>query len=78
MGEPNDYDYYENDDCCPNCGGEGYVFNCQDEIGCVDPEGGCDLCMRRCGWCNPRPKKSAPSDLQQVLADALAKARGKP
>jgi hypothetical protein len=39
---------------CPNCGGEGYIYCCEDEIGCVDPEGGCDLCMRRCDWCNPR------------------------
>lgn len=30
---------------CWNCGGEGYTYMCQDEIGCVDPEGGCDLCM---------------------------------
>lgn len=42
------------DDVCPNCGGEGVVYNCQDEIGCVDPEDGCDLCERPCDWCRPR------------------------
>ena len=51
-------DYPPDDDDCPNCGGEGYVYSCQDEIGCIDPEGGCDLCMRRCDWCNPRPRRA--------------------
>jgi len=42
-------------DWCPNCAGDGVVYMCQDEIGCVDPEGGCDLCERACDWCKPRP-----------------------
>ncbi|MBX3447537.1 MAG: hypothetical protein KF765_12355 [Parvibaculaceae bacterium] len=41
----------ELDDICPNCGGEGVVYSCLDEIGCVNPEDGCDLCERRCDWC---------------------------
>lgn len=41
----------EEDDDCWNCGGEGYVFNCFEEFACIDPEGGCDLCMRRCDIC---------------------------
>jgi hypothetical protein len=40
------------DDDCWQCGGEGYIFVCQDEIGCIDPENGCDLCQRRCDVCN--------------------------
>lgn len=40
-------------DDCPNCGGDDVVYMCLDEIGCVDPEGGCDLCERRCDWCRP-------------------------
>lgn len=48
-------DYFdEMDNSCPNCGGEGYVYSCFEEYACVDPEGGCDLCMRRCDWCRPR------------------------
>ncbi len=43
------------DDECWNCGGEGYIYNCIEEYACVDPESGCDLCMRRCDVCNPRP-----------------------
>jgi hypothetical protein len=39
------------DDGCPNCGGAGVVYDCQDEIGCVNPEDGCDLCEFRCHWC---------------------------
>ena len=38
---------------CPNCGGEGVVYCCFEEYACVDPEGGCDLCERRCDWCRP-------------------------
>lgn len=72
-----DFGYEDND--CPNCGGEGYVFDCFEEYACIDPEGGCDLCMRRCDWCNPRkPPKTADDNgvaaLRQVLADALDKA----
>jgi hypothetical protein len=47
---------------CWNCGGEGYTYMCQDEIGCIDPESGCDLCMRRCWVCNKPGKKSEASN----------------
>jgi hypothetical protein len=49
------------DDVCPNCGGEGFVSSCFEEWACVDPEEGCDLCIRRCDWCNPRKPKQ-PAD----------------
>lgn len=52
-GLDDDFDHDPGD--CPNCGGDGVVYMCEDEIGCVDPEGGCDLCERRCDWCKPRP-----------------------
>lgn len=58
MGQPGecDFDYGEDDDC-PNCGGEGFVASCFEEWACIDPEGGCDLCIRRCDWCNLPPPK---------------------
>jgi hypothetical protein len=52
--DPHNHDDDLDGDTCPNCGGDGYVYNCFEEYACVDPEGGCDLCMRRCDWCNPR------------------------
>jgi hypothetical protein len=45
---------------CWNCGGEGYVANCQDEAACLDPESGCDLCTRRCEFCNPAQADRSP------------------
>jgi hypothetical protein len=54
-----DLDDYDDGDC-GNCGGEGYVSHCFEEYACVDPDGGCDLCMRRCDWCNP-PKRPDPA-----------------
>ncbi len=51
---PDDFDDFDDpSEGCPNCGGEGYVYSCFEEWACVDPEGGCDLCMRRCDWCSP-------------------------
>ena len=60
---PTDDDRFEDQDDgeCWNCGGEGYVYRCMDEIGCVDPESGCDDCMRRCDICNPKPPRAAPA-----------------
>ena len=40
-------------DLCWQCGGEGVVYDCFEEYACVDPEGGCDLCERRCDVCMP-------------------------
>lgn len=53
---PEDYDDFEDE--CSNCGGEGFVYDCDEPFACVDPEGGCDLCMRRCDWCNRKPRPS--------------------
>lgn len=57
MSEPFDFD--ETDDECPNCHGEGYVSCCFEEFSCVDPDEGCDLCMRPCDWCRARPSPSS-------------------
>ena len=75
MGEPDDYDDDWDNEACWNCGGEGYVYDCFEEYACIDPESGCDLCMRRCDVC--RPRKPNP-ELQAVLGEALAKAQEHP
>jgi hypothetical protein len=47
------------DDQCGNCFGRGWVASCFEEFACIDPEEGCDDCLRPCDWCNtgrpPRP-----------------------
>lgn len=45
-----DAQMFEDDDCA-NCGGEGYTHDCFDGF-CLDADEGCDLCTRRCDWCN--------------------------
>lgn len=50
-------DHYDGAECW-NCGGEGYVYSCVEEYACIDPEGGCDYCARRCDVCNPKPPVS--------------------
>jgi hypothetical protein len=42
---------------CPNCGGEGVIYMCLEEYACIDPEGGCDMCARRCDWCAAQGKE---------------------
>lgn len=64
-------DYNDFDEACGNCGGDGYYYDCFEEYACIDPEGGCDLCMHRCDWCNrPEPTKDETA-LKSVLSDAL-------
>lgn len=50
---------------CANCGGEGYVSHCFEEWACMHPDEGCDLCMRRCDWCN-RPALPASTKEEQL------------
>lgn len=58
MSEPfEDYGDFDDDTECANCGGEGFYYSCEEEFACLDPEGGCDLCRRRCNWCQPRKVK---------------------
>jgi hypothetical protein len=49
---------YEDDAECQACDGEGFTANCFEPFACIDPEGGCLDCTRRCS-CNP-PKGSRP------------------
>jgi len=49
MSDP-DFDI---EDECSNCGGEGVVYCCDEPFACADPDSGCDLCARRCDWCQP-------------------------
>lgn len=53
MDANDNHDDYD-DGSCPNCGGEGVVYDCIDGC-CIDAESGCDLCEFRCDWCRPAP-----------------------
>jgi len=59
---PEDFDMGP-DDNCPNCGGEGVIYMCVSEYACVDPESGCDLCERRCDWCQTSPSPQTREDV---------------
>lgn len=58
VGETDRPDEYDDDaldlEGCWQCGGEGFVADCFEEWACVDPDYGCDLCLRRCDVCRPR------------------------
>ena len=57
--EPWEYDDRLDDDCWA-CGGEGYVADCFDGF-CINAEDGCELCMRRCDFCNSAKDRAAQS-----------------
>lgn len=65
LGEPCAYDAMFDDerDDCWNCGGEGYIADCFDGF-CVNAEDGCELCLRRCEYCN-EPKANAALSNEQ-------------
>lgn len=48
--DPDPFDFYDQIECW-QCGGDGFVAACFEEYACIDPEGGCDYCMRRCDIC---------------------------
>lgn len=70
-----DYDDYEDNGDCWNCGGDGWVSHCFEAFACLHPDEGCDLCLKRCDVCNPR--KLTPEEevqktaLREVMAAAL-------
>jgi hypothetical protein len=69
--EPDDYDDDLEYGHCGNIGcDEGWVFDCFDGL-CVNAEDGCELCMRRCDWCNPR-KASADTHPKDGDATEIA------
>lgn len=44
------FDLNPSDEECPDCGGDGYIYDCIDGC-CVDAESGCEDCARRCIEC---------------------------
>lgn len=62
------------DEDCGQCDGSGYWYHCIDGC-CLNADEGCDLCARRCDFCNA-PKPNPETDaLRQTLGDAIAKAK---
>jgi hypothetical protein len=59
MSGIDDYDDSRDDDCW-QCGGEGWIADCFDDL-CVNAEDGCELCMCRCDICNVRPSQPSPN-----------------
>jgi hypothetical protein len=55
---------------CWNCN-EGYVASCFEDYACVDPEGGCDDCLRKCSICGGMGGWHA-TDGALIAQDALA------
>lgn len=53
-----DYDDDWDNETCWQCDGEGFVYDCFEEYACIDPEGGCDLCMSRCDICRPHRRQT--------------------
>lgn len=79
LASPDDY-YDEADEDCPNCGGEGFTYDCIDGC-CVDAEEGCELCERRCDWCQGNPRKKSepdPDDLRDQRIENEQMARDYP
>ncbi len=58
-GPDDDFDGFDEEPGCWNCGGEGVVYDCIEDFACIDPEGGCDLCGRACDVCAP-PRRTSP------------------
>lgn len=50
MPDATDDEHDEYDAECPNCGGEGVIYDCFDGF-CIDAEDGCDDCAFPCDWC---------------------------
>lgn len=56
LASPPEYDEPED---CPECGGEGFVFQCFDGC-CEDADIGCDDCTRTCPVCGGKPLNAEP------------------
>lgn len=52
-----DHELNPSDEECGNCGGDGYIASCHEEWACLDPESGCEDCMRRCPECAIHARK---------------------
>lgn len=66
----------DQDEECGQCDGDGYWYHCIDGC-CVNAEEGCDLCARRCDFCNPPTPKQMKdnAELAQILSAALQKVK---
>lgn len=68
-----DYDYEDQNEFCGQCD-EGYIYSCIDGC-CINAEEGCELCQRRCDFCNPlkpTPEQTQERvDLGNILSAAL-------
>ena len=51
---------------CWSCGGEGTFADCQEEYACIDPEGGCEFCMRRCDICGGKGRYTIPDEPERT------------
>ena len=47
---------------CWQCNGDGVMYSCFEEFACIDPEGGCDVCERRCDICKGKGGWPAQTD----------------
>lgn len=68
-----DYDGWDDDNACWNCGGEGRVNDCIDGC-CVDQDNiYCEYCSHPCDVCRPRTKKQQQEtqELRDILSEAL-------
>jgi len=65
----------DQEEFCGQCD-EGYTYHCIDGC-CINAEEGCELCQRRCDFCNPfvptPEQKQSANELKQVLGTALTK-----
>ncbi len=59
-------------DECWHCGGEGWFSDCFEEFACIDPEGGCDDCTRRCPECAHYEAARAKAVREEVIKTADA------
>lgn len=68
--------FYDED--CGQCDGSGYWYHCIDGC-CINAEEGCNLCARRCDFCNPfkpTPEQAKEqAELSKMLGDAIAKTK---
>lgn len=66
----------DHDDECGQCDGSGFWYHCIDGC-CINAEEGCDMCARRCDFCNPFKPTPEQADerakLGQILAEAIEK-----
>lgn len=70
--------YAFDDEDCGQCDGSGYWYHCIDGC-CINAEEGCDLCARRCDFCNPVKQTLEQAEeraqISKALGDAIEKSK---